>query len=754
MKRLLIIILSILPQLLFAQYEISGNLYDAHSQSPIANARIVNGGRTALTGSDGRFKIEAQKGLNYLKIKHVAYLAQEMEIYLSADSTHKHIVVNLEPATAELDEVTVIATKERQSLRDIPYRVFIINNEMLELSVRNSVDDVLKTAPGMQVFRPMGFYQSSPTVGFNGTGNEAGRSLVLLDGVPLNKADNGNVNFNRISPELVERIEILHNGSASVYGSNSVNGVVNIVTRKPKQPGIQAGAGIEAGSYGTLGGDLLLTGKTKDKKFGFRAFADYRKSDGLISTPDSLRDPSVEYIPSWLEEFSADFFGSYQFDARNILSITYNYYDDARSLGEKIREENGTYTEHDTHYARLNYQGKRNASGWQADVFFSKEDYFRNMENIRQGSYSLIHVNSDRQDYGASLSFTQKYLTAGKLTTGIDYKRGSVYGQDSYLTSDDKVINQGVLNETDVYIQNQNTFKERLRIIGGLHYSKSRISDAAFTIENPSSASDFMLKYSGDLEAHSKQKITASAVFKYRFNSYTDISGGYNSGFRNPTLDDMTRSGMMYMGFKLANPELMPEWSDNFQLSANFTNGNTRISLDGTYSIGRNYMAYLHTGESVFGGRRPVVQLSNISEVISRKGNLSLRRRFFDKYTLYANYSFTDARINSFEDRPELVGNQLIYTPVHGLNSGMEARTRFLNFGLAAHYRSEQFTNDENTESIDAHTTVDLSATKDFGQHFRLELSAQNVFDRRYLVYYTQLSLGRFLSAKVVYKIP
>jgi outer membrane cobalamin receptor len=68
-----------------------------------------------------------------------------------------------------------------------------------------------------------------------GVGDTATRALVLLDGIPLNGGFFGNVFWNRVPKEMIERVEIVRGASSSLYGSYAMGGVVNIVTRVPTE---------------------------------------------------------------------------------------------------------------------------------------------------------------------------------------------------------------------------------------------------------------------------------------------------------------------------------------------------------------------------------------------------------------------------------------------------------------------------------------------------------------------------------------
>ncbi len=79
------------------------------------------------------------------------------------------------------------------------------------------------------------------------------RTLILLDGVPINKTAGGSVTWEMVQPEQIEKIEVVKGPNSALYGNNAMAGTINIRTKKPKT-GTSALAKTFAGSYDTYGG--------------------------------------------------------------------------------------------------------------------------------------------------------------------------------------------------------------------------------------------------------------------------------------------------------------------------------------------------------------------------------------------------------------------------------------------------------------------------------------------------------------------
>ena len=120
-----------------------------------------------------------------------------------------------------------------------------------------TVAEVLSQIPGVRV-RRFGGLGSASTASIRGS--KAEQVLVLVDGVRLNTAQRGSVDLSTIPLRQVERIEVLRGGGSARYGSDAEGGVISITTRKPESAEPSADASLSAGTLGTLGGDLALSG--------------------------------------------------------------------------------------------------------------------------------------------------------------------------------------------------------------------------------------------------------------------------------------------------------------------------------------------------------------------------------------------------------------------------------------------------------------------------------------------------------------
>ncbi|MGD9654197.1 MAG: TonB-dependent receptor plug domain-containing protein [Sulfuricurvum sp.] len=138
----------------------------------------------------------------------------------------------------DLGNVSVTATKTEQVLSDSPASVTVISNDELKQRNVSRVSDALLMVPGLSMGTPMNGQMSQGTSagGFTLRGMNSSRTAVLVDGVPLVDGFSSKVDFRTVLTDDVERIEVVPGAFSSLYGSNAIGGVINIITKKSSKP--------------------------------------------------------------------------------------------------------------------------------------------------------------------------------------------------------------------------------------------------------------------------------------------------------------------------------------------------------------------------------------------------------------------------------------------------------------------------------------------------------------------------------------
>jgi iron complex outermembrane receptor protein len=255
----------------------------------------------------------------------------------------------------DLDEVVITATKTENAARDIPVRINLLNSYQVRALPVQYTDEYLQYLPSVNVSRPFGIFSSKSTVTMRGLdGKEQGRVLVLIDGVPINKADGGSVNWNLISTGDIARIEVVKGPGSSIYGGNAMGGSVNIITKKP-QKRLSGLAGLEYGTYNTIGGKLLVSGRANeslDRGFYWNVNGRYLRSDGYITQSEADQAANPYIVKSNMKEWCGGVKLGYDFQPNNFIELNLIAFNDRQGTGEQVYQPEGNTTDHDTWHIR------------------------------------------------------------------------------------------------------------------------------------------------------------------------------------------------------------------------------------------------------------------------------------------------------------------------------------------------------------------------------------------------------------------
>src|SRR4029450_170793 len=177
---------------------------------------------------------------------------------LSAVPTRLHA----EPV--HLDEMVVTADRVPQTAATVASKVRVRCRAVIDISPSLAVDDFLRQVPGFQLFRRSSSLVANPTtqgVSLRGLGaSGASRTLVLLDGVPLNDPFGGWVPWSRVPLDALERVEIVNGPGAAAWGNYAMGGGINL-TPQPASATPTARLTGEGGNRGTARGSGWLAGR-------------------------------------------------------------------------------------------------------------------------------------------------------------------------------------------------------------------------------------------------------------------------------------------------------------------------------------------------------------------------------------------------------------------------------------------------------------------------------------------------------------
>lgn len=196
------------------------------------------------------------------------------------------------PASAQetIEEVVVTATRIPSRIEDVGSSVTVIDRETIERRQIMTVNEALRTVPGMHMVQsgPTGQVSSAFTRGAN-----SNQTLVLMDGRRISdpSTPTGAFDFAHLRTDTIERIEVVRGPQSALYGSDAIGGVVNIITRRPDRDEIGGRVRAEGGTFGTFDGMGNINGRVG--RTGFDVTVSGVTTRGDTVTPDRLRPEGV-----------------------------------------------------------------------------------------------------------------------------------------------------------------------------------------------------------------------------------------------------------------------------------------------------------------------------------------------------------------------------------------------------------------------------------------------------------------------------
>ncbi|HET7292507.1 MAG TPA: TonB-dependent receptor [Vicinamibacteria bacterium] len=694
------------PAVLALALLVQGIVRDADG-APIAGAEVLPAGGTlaaAVTASDGSFAFDAGVERELRLVVRATGFATGEGVW-SADA-HGALVIVLARARWS-EDVTVTASRTETRLGDTPARVVVFDEDALQATAAPTVDDALRLVPGFSLFRRSDSRVSNPTAqgaSLRGVGaSGASRTLVLLDGVPLNDAFGGWVYWSRVPRVAVERVEVVEGGASDLYGSAALGGVVQALGRDDA-PALALEA--TGGSLGTAGASLYAA--ERRGPWSARVAGEAFETDGYVLVPADERGP-VD-TPAGGGHWS----GTLHLERG--VGVSSKAFLRAGAFGES--RDNGTPLQvNDTDWQELRAGGDVATNGAGAvsvRAWFATQTYHQ----------TFSAVAADR----ASETLTRRQRvpseTGGlglKWTRGLGARHALLLGMDGSL----------VLGRSD-----ETAFSPAGRPAASTSSGGRETAWALFASDRASLGSRWLVtlgarldRWNGGEDGSTALSPRASVLFRaaprLRLNA-----AGYGA-FRAPTLNERHRSFRVGNTVTLANPDLEAERLWGGELGVSWSPPDERMRLRGIAYASRiedpiANVSVSTTPQLITRERRNLGR--NRSRGIELDGEASLGSRLRGSI----GYALIDASVESFPANPSIEGNQVPQVARHQLT--FEARyadERACELSVQGRLSSRQFEDDRNELPLDGYFTLDVQALRRAGR-FALFAAVENVTGSRY----------------------
>ena len=592
-----------------------------------------------------------------------------------------------------IDEVVVTATKTALKQSQTGKVVTVINQAMLQNNVGKTLTEILNYHAGIFVNGANSNLGSNQDYYLRGA--STGNTLILLDGVPI--ADPSYISsyfdLNNINPSQVERIEILKGAQSTLWGSDAVAGVINIITKQESTKITRSNAMASYGSYNTFRANAGFSGSIKG--FTYNLQYGHVNSKGFSSAYDSTGNANFENDKFIQNNIQANF--GYRFNS----TLTARYM---------------------TNYGKYN-------TGLDAGAFADDADY----NNINSSLLnSLVFSYKGKH---SSLNFSNLYNNSKRLLTDDSASIGGFakFAQGNYkgysfvselygnvaLTKKISLLGgvQRIANKTDQFYSNISSYGLYSTALGDTAKTTNYAAYASFTLLNFNHFNaELGLRYNN----HSVygNNMTWSFNPSYNIDENTRVFINLSSAYRVPSLYQLYS--------EYGNKELQPEKSNNYEIGIQSLANSKKNSL--------RLVAFKRDIKNVIVF---YTDLNYVSQYINRdeqhdygfeiESSLAIRK--IGK--LVTNLTYIEGvgndqqkKIKNLYRRPNFTFNStLTIEPIKGLT--LMPNFRFVGARLKGEY-------DSGPATMPQYYTIDFSAGYQFSKNFRFFADCRNITNQQY----------------------
>ena len=656
--------------------------------------------------------------------------------------------------TVTLPPEVVTAARAPQSAEQVAVSVRAFDADTLRATPAATLDGALRAVPGFSLFRRSDSFSANPTaqgVSLRGLGpSGASRSLVLLDGVPLNDPFGGWVAWSKVARENLARVEIVPGGGATAWGNAALGGVVQLLTQHPSVQTTAANATF--GDFGTRSAEVAHTqpGALGTFDLGAQVFA----TEGFALVAPERRGPID--VAAW--------------SRHTLLNVRWR-----QSLGDKLSgsaafrsyaEQRGNGTPYQRNGSREKFVSL-NLVGTPADHFTWTAVAYAQDQSFAS---TFSSVNSTRTaETPASDQFAVPATTLGAAWTGLWQHANDA--RTSFGT--DTRYGHGETREHFTFTAGNFT---RLRVAGGAQGVSGlfALHERALSAALRGTVGARFDRWS-ESNGHRRESDRATGVTS-RNDLYADahgtafspsvglvwkpaqrwrVRGNAQQAFRRPTLNELYRPFRQGANVTEANPALRTESVTTAEVGVEwrpFGNstptslgarpkpapltlaatafGNDLHDAVGNVTIARGPGTFPVVGPLAAGGLGR--QRLNLDRTRTQGLELSATWNAPAAFSLNAAALFNDATVRRATVAPALVGRQVAQVPRRSATFGATWRAPGqLTFTPRVRWIGRQFEDDENALVLGEAVVADLGVTRPLTRHLTLFLTLENLRNAR-----------------------
>jgi outer membrane receptor protein involved in Fe transport len=656
------------------------------------------------------------------------------------DSTARPIA----PRPAPLSELVVTATRTTRRIDQIPANVTVLSRPDFSTSAAQTVPALLSRVPGFAARdyqHPLTASPSRSAPSFRGLGNSsAGRTLVLYDGVPLNEPFGGAVHWARLPLALVDRVEVVRGGGSMVWGSRSLGGVINILTRPPGPTRLDLE--LEGGDRSTFRGAANLT--ARQGPFSFTAAGSAGESDGFRTLRPDLTGPID--VPTrtshqmLLGKVGVDLSSTvHAYLAGNYLHEWHQGPTPTDSGPATVGEVRGGVRVVTRRSGVLTFAGYANH---RSDLVISTT-----VAADRAGETVRSYLRSPSDGVGMSAQWAQS-TGAHELSAGTDLSQGKGRSREDYVLSQGVLTRQRIVDGRQllggVFLQDGWEPAPRWRLLGAIRFDLIRNSDGRRRETNLTSGAVLL---DTAYAAEASTRISFNAGVRREATSCLAWLATVYQGFRAATLSEMLRPnrGTGRGNITESNPALEPEHLLGAELGADLTLGDgLLVRLGGFWNRVQDAVIDVTVGIATADGQviDPCGAILKDQVCRQRRNVASLRTAGLETeieyhpapaWSLWGSYTYNPTRVTA-PGQP-MDGKRARGSTRHVATAFITwENPRLLGVSLEGRYVGTRYDDDLNTLELGDFALMGLRLNRRLGDQVSAWIKVENLFDTQYEV--------------------
>ncbi len=592
-------------------------------------------------------------------------------------------------------EVVVTATRLETPAKEIASSVTVITREKLEQSKKVTVLEALQGVAGVSIIQngPPG---AAASVFLRGANSE--HTLILMDGVELNDPISPSRSFDlaHLTLDNVERIEILRGPQSTLYGSDALGGVVNIITKKGQgKPKFSLSSA--AGSYGTIITSAGLNGSTERMQYSFGT--SYFRSDGFSAASTNYEGneekDGYRNLTIWGR---LGFRLSDNLDVDLILR-TLNTQIDIDNAGGAQGDDPNNIQDYNALFIKTQIRNLMLNNRWELKLGLSLVDYDRQHENPTDEIHLLDSENSFFKSKLFKIDWQNNLFLhkTNTFTFGIDYQQEqgeSEYNSDGIWGPFSSIFPSRRAQVTGFYLQDQIKLANRFFATLGLRLDDHSQFGSSVT---------YRLAPAFFIEA-----------------TQTKFRATYGTAFKSPSLYQLYAPGT-FLG-SIGNAELNPEKSIGWDIGVEQQLLGGKVLLGVTYF----YNDYKDLIDFDF-----IQGYINIGKAESKGTEILIQAHPFDDMSFTATYTRTEAKDKD-------TGADLLRRPKQNFSASLNYNfQKKANINLTFISIGEQDDMDFSTWpstrlTLPSYSLLNAAVSFNFASSFQIFCRLDNIFNKEY----------------------